>query len=249
MAWLSPERYASELEAETDRLAAAAGRQSPAASVPTCPDWTVRDLVTHVGSGHRYATRVIDEGRTELMPWAASEPPAEQSEWAGWLLTGARGLTGAVHQCGFDSKIWTWQPAHQTPGFWLRRMLHDEIVHRFDAEPEGELAPDLAADGIDDMLLVLETIAGPASRRPHLRDLAGAGETLQLIATDTADRRQITLVPTGLAWQATESAADVTLTAPITDLLLILNRRRSPAPGQVTGDRALFDRWYDLIRF
>lgn len=133
MAWLSPERYASELEAETDRLAAAAGRQSPAATVPTCPDWTVRDLVTHVGSG------------------------------------------AAVHQSGFDSKVWTWQPAHQTPGFWLRRMLHDEIVHRFDAEPGGDLAPDVAADGIADILLVFETIVGPGGPRSRERPLAGTG--------------------------------------------------------------------------
>ena len=25
------------------------------APVPTCPEWTVRDLVTHVGSGHRWS--------------------------------------------------------------------------------------------------------------------------------------------------------------------------------------------------
>ena len=249
MGWLSPERYASELEAETDRLAAAATRQSPAAPVPTCPDWTVRDLVTHVGSGHRYATRVIDEGRTELMPWSRSEPPAEPAEWAGWLLAGARGLTGAVHKSGFDGTVWTWQPAHRTAGFWLRRMLHDEIVHRFDVEPGGDLAPDLAADGIADILLVFETIVGPGGPRSRERPLSGTGETLQLTATDTADRWQITLVPTGLTGRAGESAADVTLTAPVTDLLLILNRRRSPAPGQVAGDRALFDRFYDQIRF
>jgi uncharacterized protein (TIGR03083 family) len=249
MEWLSPERYASELQAETDRLAAAAARRAPSAVVPTCPDWTVRDLVTHVGSGHRYATGVVAQGRTEPVPWTRSEAPAEQAEWAGWLAAGARGLTEAVRERGFDGKVWTWQPAHQTAGFWLRRMLHDEIVHRFDAEPDGDLAPDLAVDGVTDILLVLATIAGPASPRPRLRPLAGTGETLQFTATDTPDRWQVTLVPTGVAWQATESAADVTLTAPVTDLLLALNRRRPPTPGQVTGDRAVFDRFWDLIRF
>jgi hypothetical protein len=29
----------------------------PQAPVPTCPEWTVRDLVTHVGPGHRFTPR------------------------------------------------------------------------------------------------------------------------------------------------------------------------------------------------
>jgi hypothetical protein len=53
MAWLEPRRYAAELETETARLAAAASRRPPAGPVPACPEWTVRDLVTHVGTGHR----------------------------------------------------------------------------------------------------------------------------------------------------------------------------------------------------
>jgi hypothetical protein len=62
MEWLAPERYAAELEAEAGRLGAAAARLPVATIVPTCPEWTVHDLVTHVGSGHRYAADVLLAG-------------------------------------------------------------------------------------------------------------------------------------------------------------------------------------------
>jgi uncharacterized protein (TIGR03083 family) len=245
MAWLSPQRYASELEAQTARLAAAVSRLSPAAVVPTCPDWTVRDLVSHVGTGHRYAAGIVEQAATEPVSYRIQEAPAEQPAWGDWLAAGAGRLNDAVRRRGFDGKVWTFQPQHQTAGFWLRRMVHDEIVHRFDAEPDGELAPELAADGIADLLLVFETVVGPASGR----QLTGTGETLLFSATDTADRWHIALVPTGFAWRDAEAPADVTCRAPVTDLLLILNRRRAPRADQVHGDRALLDRWLELTRF
>jgi uncharacterized protein (TIGR03083 family) len=249
MGWLEPRRYAAELEAETARLAAAASRRPPSGEVPTCPEWTVRDLVTHVGTGHRYATGVIGQAATGPVPYELREAPARPDAWADWLADGARRLTAAVRERGFDSRVWTFVPAHQSPGFWLRRMVHDEIVHRFDLEPDGELAPDLAADGMADLLAVFAAAAGPDSANPRWRQLTGAGETLLFRATDTAGRWHVTLSPAGPAWRPVEAPADVVCAAPVLDLLLILNRRRTPAADAVHGDRALLDRWLDLTRF
>ncbi|MEV4275017.1 maleylpyruvate isomerase family mycothiol-dependent enzyme [Actinoplanes xinjiangensis] len=249
MAWLQPRRYAAELETETVRLAAAASRRPPADMVPACPEWTVRDLVTHVGTGHRYAAGVIGQAATGPVPYRLHEAPADQAAWAGWLADGARLLIGAVEDRGFDGRAWTFQPAHQSAGFWLRRMVHDEIIHRFDLEPDGDLAADLAADGIADLLLVFTAVAGPGSPNPLLRQLTGTGETLLFRATDTTGHWHVTLGPDGPAWQAAEAPADVVCAAPVLELLLILNRRRAPGADAVHGDRALLDRWLDLTRF
>jgi uncharacterized protein (TIGR03083 family) len=237
MSWLTPERYEAELDAETTRLAAAVARQPADARVPTCPDWTVRDLVSHVGTGHRLAAGIIEERRDGLAPYVLIDAPAEQAAWAGWLTAGAHRLTAAVRAHGFADRVWTWQPKHQTAGFWLRRMVHDLIVHRFDAEPDGELAPDLAADGVADLLLVFE----------FLTRLPGDGETLAFAATDTGDRWLVTLAADGVRWRAGADPADVTCAAPVRDLLLALNRRRDFAT--VTGDRALYERWREATRF
>ena len=155
-----------------------------------------------------------------------------------------------MRERGFGEEVWTWNPKHQTAGFWLRRMVHDLVVHRFDAEaaastqntaPAGAdsaLARDLAADGVADLLLCLEMFQG----------LAGAGETLQFRATDIPRSWHVTLTSSGIAWTDGDRPADVTVAAPVLTLLLVLNRRL-PAPATVEGDAGLWERWRAGSRF
>ncbi|WP_249997802.1 maleylpyruvate isomerase family mycothiol-dependent enzyme [Actinoplanes sp. M2I2] len=235
MDWLAPERYATELEAEAGRLGPAAAGQDPGAIVPACPEWTVRDLVSHVGTGHRFAATIIETGAPAR--YERIDAPAEPAAWTPWLLDGARRLNAAVSSHGFDGAVWTWHPRHQTAGFWLRRMVHDQIIHRFDAAQDGDLAPDLAADGIADSLLTFEVIGA----------LRGDGETLRFRATDLSRTWHVTLTSDGPAWTEDDRPADVTVTAPARELLLVLNRRL-PAP-ELAGDPALWERWLAGSRF
>src|SRR5688572_10249225 len=100
MSWLAPERYAAELETETARLAAATTGQPPQTVVPACPEWTVRDLVTHVGTGHRLAAGIIEERRDTPARYELVDAPDDPGEWAGWLASGARRLNDAVRDLG-----------------------------------------------------------------------------------------------------------------------------------------------------
>ncbi|GAA0478539.1 hypothetical protein Ade02nite_67180 [Paractinoplanes deccanensis] len=120
MDWLPPERYAAELDAETTRFAAAATSLPANRTVPTCPEWTVRDLVTHVGTGHRYATLIVETDQAQ--PYALIDAPDDQAAWRAWLSDGARQLNEAVRERGFHQRVWTWQPRHLVAGFWLRPM-------------------------------------------------------------------------------------------------------------------------------
>jgi predicted lipid carrier protein YhbT len=113
-------------------------------------------------------------------------------------------------------------------------MLHDLIVHRFDAEPDGDLAADVATDGVSDFLLALTVIG---------RRLPRDGRRLLFAADDTGGRWHVTLAPDGLDWREGDGPADVTVSAPVRDLLLSLNRRRDPAV--VTGDRELYATWWE----
>ncbi|MEU4236629.1 maleylpyruvate isomerase family mycothiol-dependent enzyme [Actinoplanes sp. NPDC026619] len=243
MEWLPAERYAAEMIAETDRLGAAVTSRPADAIVPDCPEWTTRDLVTHVGTGHRFAAGAIEQRCDRRPDYVRIEAPGDQGEWAGWLAAGARRLNAAVDDFGFGAELWTWRPQHQTAGFWQRRMLHDLIIHRLDGEggeagaASADLAPEVAADGIADLLLTFEMFP----------QLTGAGETLRLSATDTGDSWQVTLTPDGLRWQPGGEKADVTVAAPVAELLLILNRRR--AATDVEGDTALFERFREGARF
>jgi hypothetical protein len=92
---------------------------------------------------------------------------AGADERSAWLVAGARMLADAVRAAGPQQPVWTWR-ADQSAGFWLRRMLHDEVVHRFDAELalgiEGDLAADPAADGVSDLLDTAATLPAAPSR-------------------------------------------------------------------------------------
>jgi uncharacterized protein (TIGR03083 family) len=233
------QRYAAEFDAEAARLGAVAAGLEPSAPVPTCPEWTVRDLVGHVGTGHRWSAGVV-EGRLQVPPEYVRLPaPDDPGGWEAWLCSGARRLAEAVRAAGPDCPVWTWQPSDRTAGLWLRRMLHDELIHRYDAELTagllGEVAPDLAADGVSDLLTTIATLSSPGGPASPFTALAGSDATLCLRATDVDPAVGTWLARRtgdGVRWRHGVAEADVTVEAPARDLLLVLNRRLGPdRPG------------------
>jgi uncharacterized protein (TIGR03083 family) len=257
MVWLEQDRYQAEFEAETARLGTAVSEHEPQALVPTCPEWRVRDLVTHVGTGHRWAAEIVERRLQAPAPYVVVHAPQEPGMWVDWLTAGARRLAEAVRDGGPDRPVWTWRP-EGTAGFWLRKMLHDELVHRFDAELAGgrlgEVAPDVGADGVSDLLASIATLSPADSPDPIFGGLVGTGETMQLQATDpglAAGEWLVERTPTGVGWRHGHAPADVTVRAPARELLLVLNRRLDPARQGVaiTGDRALFTHWLEHSRF
>lgn len=131
---LGYDRYDAEFDAVTAQLGEAASACAPEDPVPTCPEWTVRDLVTHVGTGHRWAADLIERRVRQPVRQTPEPAPIEPGLWPAWLADGARRLRDAVRTGGPDQPVWTWR-ADRTAGFWLRRMLHDELVHRFGSGP------------------------------------------------------------------------------------------------------------------
>lgn len=159
------------------------------------------------------------------------------------MLEGAADLTEAVSSA-VDSPVWTFfGPRPAT--FWLRRMLHDTIVHHADAAlatgADYAVAPDLAADAISEWLEVLADPVTP-TLRPAYATLRGTGQTLRL-DPGTGDGWLITRTPDGVRWTHTGDPADVTLAGPVADLLLVVTRRLPPDRITITGDRALADHW------
>jgi uncharacterized protein (TIGR03083 family) len=254
MGWLDYERYETEFAAETSRLAGIASGLDPTRRVPTCPEWTVRDLVTHVGRGHRSATTVVEERLTGPPSFSTADAPDDPAAWGEWLTSGAGALVAAIRAAGADQPVWTWQ-RDRTAAFWLRRLLHDELVHRFDVEftagGPGPVAADLAADGVSDVLETAATLSRYTSRPTPFVALAGAGETLRFAATDHPAVWIAERTPEGVTWRPGDGAAAVTVRAPARELLLLLNRRLDPghAEIEVTGDRALLDHWYEHTTF
>ncbi|SMD27196.1 maleylpyruvate isomerase family mycothiol-dependent enzyme [Kibdelosporangium aridum] len=227
------------LRDQTNAFADAVTGLDPGKRVPTCPEWAVRNLVAHVGLIHRRATLIVQTG--EAVPFSnEGDVPAD---WRTWLREGAEGLARAVAQAG-DKEVWSFLGGTQPASFWLRRMLHDTTIHAVDAALTAETSYDipagLAADGIDEVLSLLELIEGI---NPAYAELRGDGETLRLSSTQ-GDGWLIIRTPDGPQWKRTVTgAADVTVSGSVQQLLLVLYRRLSLDDVVVSGERELIAHW------
>jgi uncharacterized protein (TIGR03083 family) len=231
-------RLAEGLREHTTALAATAAGTDPAARVPTCPEWTLRVLVGHIGQVHRWAAGIVESGPSPI-PDPLDADPGVPGEWPDWLRAGADSLATAV-LAGPDRPVWTFF-GERPASFWLRRMLHDLTVHHADvgltAGVPVTIAPDLAADGITELLEVMADPVAP-TLRPEVGELRGTGQTLRFAADDSW---LVTRTPGGLRWELADGPADVTVTGTAEDLLLVLAHRRPVEAVTVRGDRALLD--------
>jgi len=138
-----------------------ANRAGPDAPVPTCPGWTVRDLIAHQGMVHRWAAATI---RGISLDTAAVEAEGlvirDQLEW---LDLGARDLLQALVDAP-DELPGTFFLHNAPPArlAWARRQCHETTIHAYDAMAASNGAPPaaastwirpaLAADGVDELL-------------------------------------------------------------------------------------------------
>ncbi|TDC18690.1 maleylpyruvate isomerase family mycothiol-dependent enzyme [Actinomadura bangladeshensis] len=230
-------------------LADAASGADALTRVPTCPDWTLRELVGHVGQAHRWATHLVRTGGTDVLDELPRTPPDSPADWSGWLLDGADELIEAF-EANPDGSVehpllGTWPTA-----MWVRRMANETAVHHADAAlatgTPFAVAPDLAGDAITEFLGLLTAVTA-AAYKPELAELRGNGETLCLRPAEASlEGWLITRTPEGPVWEHGVRDADMTVDGPVRDLLLVFARRLAPAdaPGvKVTGDASLLDHW------
>jgi uncharacterized protein (TIGR03083 family) len=254
MTSLSYDRYYAEIEAETAKIVEAVRSADPAAPVPSCPGWTLRKLVNHVGRVHRWAGASVARRATESLDTRSLDdavPPEDHEERLAWLTAGAEGVVRALREAGPETRVWTWGD-EQSAGFWARRMTHETLVHRADAclavGAGFDPAPELAADAVSELLSFIES-PKVGEMRPAFKELKGNGETLHFHATDgglgEAGEWSVRRTPGGAVWEHGHGKGDVALRGPAVDLLLVIYRRLPPASARVEvhGDEKLLDHW------
>ncbi len=139
--------------------------------VPTCPEWTLGQLMRHVGRGDRWSAQIVAEQAMDAIDprtVAGGKPPDGRDHELAWLHQGVQQLLEAVDRTGPETQVWTFlgpRPAK----WWIRRRLHETAVHRADAAlalgAGFYLDPAVAADGITEYLervLVRADAEGPA---------------------------------------------------------------------------------------
>ncbi|MFD9074271.1 maleylpyruvate isomerase family mycothiol-dependent enzyme [Streptomyces lasiicapitis] len=245
---LDTDRLATALVEQTDAFVRAVADADWDAHLPTCPEWRLRVLVGHIGQEHRWITSIVWNRQADAIPDPHdATPPAD---WQQWLRSGAEDLVGAVRATGPDTPVRTFDEPRPAK-FWLRRATHDTTVHRVDAALHAgvpyDIAPDLAADAITELL---EFLALPVAEalRPAVTKLRGDGETMRITTTDAHADGPAWLVirtPDGVRWQPGRGPADVELTGSAQDLLLVLTRRLEPTRVAVHGESALLAHWLE----
>jgi uncharacterized protein (TIGR03083 family) len=240
------EGHVAALQGDLGLLLEAVERAGLDTAVPSCPGWTVRDLVDHVSEVYRHKTACIRLG-AEPEPWPPvrdlSDPVAELRAAFGELHAELAGHAAT-------DPAFTWHEPDQTVGFWSRRMAQETAVHRVDAELAAAhagsatvhpVAEDLAADGIDEVLVVFAE--GDWSDLPQ----PGPGLVVRLEVPGRS--WTVHLLPGELRVEQGRSTSDpdLTVNGRASDLLLWLWGRGDLEALTVTGDPAGAHRLVDRL--
>ena len=131
--------------------------------VPSCPGWTTHDLASHLANVYWHQSFVV---RTGHKPQDGEHRPDFTFEDAPqrYLDAAHSAITFALSpMLPASREAWTFDPATNKVDFWFRRMAHETMVHRFDAELAcaelSEFDPALALDGADEVLSWVPQIA------------------------------------------------------------------------------------------
>ncbi|MEV6639095.1 maleylpyruvate isomerase family mycothiol-dependent enzyme [Amycolatopsis sp. NPDC051371] len=241
----------------TRRLAESAAAAGPDAAVPTAPEWTVTDLVAHVGQTQNWVAEIIERRVTDptQLPTEMAALPTDPREWQAWLSESAQRVASACSDDALDAPVFN-AAGDERSGtrFWMTSMLNEAVLHGFDAanaaDRPADVDADIAAALIDNHLAMLTSPTWEMQRPESAHAIRGTGQTLQWRATDGAGAWFVERRPDGATWQPGTRQADVTVTGPARSLLLILTRRlpltdREATDISVDGDTDLAQRWLD----
>ncbi|MFJ1704732.1 maleylpyruvate isomerase family mycothiol-dependent enzyme [Kitasatospora sp. NPDC088346] len=255
--------FRREVRAFEAAVRRAAGREA-VPLVPSCPGWSVSDLVLHLGSVHRAVAHVIRD-RPSRGPDAADlrflRLPDSTEGWPApehqpnlgpvppglgdWFTAGARELAALLADHGPAEEVWTWSP-ERSVGFWRRIQAIEAAVHRWDAEDATGAAQPVDAELARDAVAQTFTVMAPA-RRAWRGAPDGSGERYRLRESDGPGRWTAAFEGTRVSLTDGEGGYDVELAGTASDLMLFLWGRLPADRLAVTGDRAALDRYFTLV--
>jgi len=226
--------------------------------VPGCPEWTLGQLVVHLGDVYDFWSRVVEARIPDLAGVRMLEQQLEQErgqrsrpdfyqapEALAYLERNAMRIIRVLAAADPAQPNWTWWPGSHSAGFVQRRMAHETSVHRWDAQSAHGVQqpiapPDVAADGIDE-LLKNELTGWPDEGRTFPK------ASFHLHCTDTPGEWLIRATGEAVQLIDQHAKADVAATGAASDLLLWLWGRIPPAALRIHGDPELLPQLRGMI--
>ena len=131
----------------------ATAERSPDAPVRACPGWSNTDLAIHTTGVHRRVAHWTANRLDRPERWPDHEPADPSAPW-GWCRDGLELVLAALGDIGPEESVWSWTD-RRNGGFYHRRMLHETVVHRWDAEDAAGISShidaEVATDGINEI--------------------------------------------------------------------------------------------------
>lgn len=240
-----------EIQRLSEQLAAFAEEGPVDALVVTCGDWTLADLTWHLTEVQDFWAFIINNRPDGPGSYVQPQRPADDG-LADGLRAATSTLVKGLSACDPETPAWSWHPTDQSVGFSIRRQTHEALIHCADgAVAVGAdlpaAAPQLAADGIDEMIDVMLCAV------PDWAELSRTGGIVELRTTDTADTWTVafgrirgdqpdgTHIDTTCHERADGESADLTISGAALDLDLWLWGRPAVGPISFDGPENLAD--------
>lgn len=147
--------YVPVVAAESARFANVVQHGDVSLNVPSCPDWNLADLIWHLTEVQDFWGGIVDGLLSDPDDVVTVERPVDR-DLAELLVDRSARLVRALAERSPEEVCWSWNPRGHNVGWIRRRQAHEALIHRVDAElATGSLTgldPELAADGVDEML-------------------------------------------------------------------------------------------------
>ena len=196
--------------------------------IPSCPDWTVGDLVFHLASVQRFWAAAVRERNPQVSPHL-DDSDVDDAELVVWARDQTDALVNAL-TIASGAPCWTWWGEPRTASAVARHQVQEAAVHCWDIYnalgQDFEIPTDQAADGIAEFLEVQSsTMEMPADRHFSFQAIDGA---------DVITYGDLSLPPISLHGAAS-------------DIVLVMNKRRPLEVLRVDGDVTIVQRWLDAL--
>lgn len=241
----------SLIEDRSAALRAAVAGTPVQARVPGCPDWSLHDLVAHLGEVQRSWAVVVAADPADGPPDDDAVPGrTPHSDLLTWSAESTAVLVAALRAAGPERACWTWWGASSAPsssGAVARHQVQEAAVHARDAqEAAGHAEPlpgPIAIDSVDEFLTVSLGSSGPWPYPPVRIALRASDGPEWLV--DLGDKGSAVAGADGGTGIQPEPA--VSLTGSASDLLLVLYARLGPEAVQISGDQRLVRQLIDWV--
>jgi uncharacterized protein (TIGR03083 family) len=216
------------------------------APIPSCPGWTMAELIAHVGGTWGWVAGIVSSGeRRGEFPTIPNSITG--SDLISLVEERVRQLLQVLEGADPAANCWTFG-LPRSALFWFRRQALETAIHAWDAEGAvahpAPIDADLACDGIDEFLAVM--LPRQVKGNPDI----WTGQSLHLHRTDGDGEWLVQLGPDGeTTYENAHGKGDVALRGPASSLYLWCLNRIPRDDLEVFGDRAVAHQWRSDIAF